>query len=54
MKNKPAFHKGGTLSGTPDMNRKPRIHPVNKDLERQTPLAFSVPKKEYKGEIKRL
>jgi hypothetical protein len=48
------FHTLGTLSGTPDMNENPQIHLVNKDLIRQATLAFPVPKKEYKGELKRL
>jgi integrase/recombinase XerD len=50
--NHPVFHILGTPDGMPEMNRKPQIHPVNEDLVRQTPLAFPVPEKEYKGEVK--
>lgn len=50
--NRPVFHILGTPDGMPEMNRKPQIHPGNNDLVRQAPLAFPVPKKEYKGETK--
>jgi hypothetical protein len=47
-----AFLSPGTPDGTPGTNRKPQIQSANEDLIRQTRLAFPVPEKEYKGEVK--